>query len=891
MESRGAQSSAQNQTYITMSASDENPRPPRWLDKMLERFCAPHLLEQVIGDLHERFYRRVEREGKAQARKMYYREVLAYVRPSVFTRKRKLYPTKPFSADMFADYFKMAFRNLLRKKVYSGINILGLSIGLACSFFILLWVIDETSYDKFHANGDQLYKGFRHMTTGGQTYTMNSLPRGIADKMKADYPEVEETVITLLDRDMVVSSGENSYREKGGYVGETFFQMFSFPFIYGDVRTALTELTSAVITERAARKMFGDDWHKAVGRTITVDHRKDFTITGVVRDVPENSSIKFEVLLPVEEWFAREERFGEWWFMAYGIYAKLKEGTSLEEFNKKFGNIFNRHAEADDHQIFLQPYKDIYLYSFYRDGQLIGGRIEYVRIFTGVAIFILVIASINFMNLATARSSQRAKEIGVRKVIGAQRQSLTAQFITESVGISFIAFLLAVGIVVTLLPVFNDLTGKQLSPGDLNGTYLVSIIAIALIVGLVSGSYPALYLSSFKPVAVLRGTFRQGRGLVNGLRKALVVFQFGLSVLLIVSTVVVYLQLDHMRTKDLGLERENLLYIAREGALTDRYDEVVKELMMQPGVSSVTASGQNPLEVGNNTLSAGWDGKPSDNRQLFYIISAYHDFANTMKMELIAGRDFSDAYADSMAYIINEETAKMIGGGDGDPAYRDVVGKVISVYGDKGPVVGVVKNFSMASLYSPIEPVVIRQHLEWAGNLYLRTKQGQSSQAIEGVTKVYQKFNPGYPLTYTFLDQQFEMRYHSEQVTAKLVNVFAVIALFISCLGLFGLTSFSVEQRTKELGVRRVLGASVAGLVVMLSRDFLKLVVIGFVIATPVTWYLISQWLANFSERVELGIGVFLTAGLTAVLIALLTVSWQSIRAAVSNPVNALRNE
>jgi ABC-type antimicrobial peptide transport system permease subunit len=340
-----------------------------------------------------------------------------------------------------------------------------------------------------------------------------------------------------------------------------------------------------------------------------------------------------------------------------------------------------------------------------------------VRIFTGVAIFILVIASINFMNLATARSSQRAKEIGVRKVIGAQRQSLTAQFITESVGISFIAFLLAVGIVVTLLPVFNDLTGKQLSPGDLNGTYLVSIIAIALIVGLVSGSYPALYLSSFKPVAVLRGTFRQGRGLVNGLRKALVVFQFGLSVLLIVSTVVVYLQLDHMRTKDLGLERENLLYIAREGALTDRYDEVVKELMMQPGVSSVTASGQNPLEVGNNTLSAGWDGKPSDNRQLFYIISAYHDFANTMKMELIAGRDFSDAYADSMAYIINEETAKMIGGGDGDPAYRDVVGKVISVYGDKGPVVGVVKNFSMASLYSPIEPVVIRQHLEWAGNL------------------------------------------------------------------------------------------------------------------------------------------------------------------------------
>jgi putative ABC transport system permease protein len=870
-----------------MSATDEEPQPPRWIDILLERFCAPHLLEQVLGDLHERYYRRVEREGVARAKRMYYREALAYLRPSVLRRERQQ-RRKPVSIDMLTNYFKVAFRNLLRKKVYSGINILGLSIGLACSFFILLWVIDERGYDKFHANGDRLYQAFRHMTVGGQTYTMNSQPRGIADEMKVEFPDVEETVITFLDQEFVVTNGENNYREKGGFVGETFFEMFSFPFIHGDAETALKGLTSAVVTERTARKMFGDDWHKAVGRTITIDHKKDFTITGVVHDVPANSSMQFDVLLPIEEWFAREERFGDWWFMAYGVYAKLKEGTSLDEFNAKFSDIFNRHGDADNHQIFLQPYEDIYLYSFYRDGELVGGRIEYVRIFTGVGIFILLIACINFMNLATARSSQRAKEIGVRKVIGAQRRSLTIQFITESVGISLIAFLLAVGIVAMLLPVFNDLTAKQLTPGSMSGTYLMSITGIALMVGLVSGSYPALYLSSFKPVAVLRGTFRQGPELVNSFRKGLVVFQFALSVLLIVSTVVVYLQLDYMRTKDLGLERENLLFVAREGALVDRYDAVAQELLMQPGIASVTASGQNPLDVSVNTTSVGWDGKSKDDKQLFYIVNAHHDFVKTMQMELLAGRDFSKSYADSMAYVINLEAAKLIGTCDW---HEDLIGKEISVYGDKGPIVGVVKDFSMNSLYSPIEPVVIRLYLPWATNLYVRTKQGQTQQAMESLTNVYQKFNSDYPLKYTFVDEQFEVHYRSEQVTAKLVNMFAVIALFISCLGLFGLTSFTVEQRTKELGIRRVLGASVVGIVVMLSKDFMKLVFIGFVIATPVTWYFTTQWLNNFADRIEVGVWVFVLAGLGAVLIALVTVSWQSIKAALSNPVNSLKNE
>ncbi|HEX6224335.1 MAG TPA: ABC transporter permease [Chryseolinea sp.] len=861
---------------------DRNKQPPRWLDFLVEHFCAPHLLEQVMGDLHERFYRRAERLGVARARATYWREVLAYMRPSVFKRKLP-YRSKLILADMFTNYFKVALRNLLRKKVYSGINVLGLSIGLASSFFILLWVLDETSYDRFHANGDQLFQAWRHFNTGGQTYTLNSLPRGIAYEMAAEFPEVEETVITYLDQQLVVTNGDENYRETGGYVSASFFRMFTFPLVHGDVETAMQGLTSAVITERTARKIFGDDWSSAIGRTITVDHTKQYTIAGVAEDVPENSSIQFDILLPVEEYFATYKERAHWYYMAYNVYAKLREGTSLETFNKKLGDIFNRHTEANDHQIFLQPYEDIYLYSFFRDGKLIGGRIEHLRIFTGVAVFILVIACINFMNLATARSAQRGREIGVRKVIGAQRQSLMTQFIAESIGLAFIAFLFALIILVTLLPAFNYLTGKHLNFSSLNGPFLLSIIGIALIVGVISGSYPAIYLSSFKPAVVLRGAFRQGSGIAVTLRKGLVVFQFALSVLLIVATVVVYLQLDYMRSKDLGLQRENLLFVAREGALENRYDAVTQALLAQPGVAAVTASGQNPLEVNNNTLDVGWEGKDPNNTQLFYIILAYHDFVKTMGMELVEGRDFSKDYVDSTAYVVNEETAKMIGG--------DVVGKTLNVYGDDGPIVGVVKNFSMNSLYSPIEPVVIRLQLNAARNLYVRTKAGETTQALKSLTTVLQKFNPGYPFTYTFLDQQFEMRYRSEEVTSHLVNIFAVIALFISCLGLFGLTSFTVEQRTKELGVRRVLGASVAGIVILLSKDFLKLVFIGFFIATPVTWYVTTRWLENFSDRIELGASVFLLAGLAAVLIALATVSWQSIKAAIANPVDCLKNE
>lgn len=785
---------------------------------------------------------------------------------------------------MLKNYLITALRNVRRQKGYAFINVAGLSIGLACSFFILLWVTDEIGYDRFHEDGERIHQAWRHMNTGGQIYTLTSLPTGVANEMAAEYPEVEEIVTTRLDNEFVVTSGNRSYRESGGHVGPTFFRVFSFPFILGDPETALEGTSSIVITERTARKLFADEWNSALGRSLTINHGKEFTITGVVRDVPERSSIQFDVLLPIREFLDREAFYGDWYYMAYEVYAKMREGTSLEAFNAKVADLFNRHTGASDHAIFLQPFEDVHLHSTYRDGRLVGGRIEYVRIFMAVALFLLLIACINFMNLATARASQRAREIGVRKAIGAHQRSLITQFMAESMGMAFIAFLLALGLVLALLPVFNDVTGKHLGVADLNGSLLLGLLGISVIVGLVSGSYPALYLSSFRPVAVLRGTFRQQTGTIT-LRKGLVVFQFALSMLLIVSTVAVYRQLDYIRTKNLGIERENLLYVAQEGALVDRYETVAGELLEQPGIARVTSSGQNPLQIGNNTVSVGWEGKDDgENGTLFYIILANYDFVETMGMELVAGRDFSrDFTADSRYYIVNEETARLIGG--------EVVGKTLSVYGDAGPIVGVVKNFSMNSLYSPIEPAIIRFAPEEIGMLYVRTEPGRTGEAIASLERVYERFNPGYPFEYTFLDQQFEQTYRSEAVMGSLASIFAVVALFISCLGLFGLTSFTVEQRTKEVGVRKVLGASVPRLVVLLTSSFTKLVLAGILIAVPAAYFIVRGWLDHFEEHITLGAEVFVLAGVAALLVAWMTVGFQAVKAALAQPVKVLRYE
>ena len=788
---------------------------------------------------------------------------------------------------MLKNYVKIAWRTLCKQKGYAVINATGLAVGLAGSFFILLWVQDELRYDRFLDEGDRIHTVLRRIqTSDNQTHTWSSNAKPLAAALKADYPEIEEAVLTRWPQKFVVTLGEESFRETGNYASASFFKVFAFPFIQGSPETALQDESAAVITDRTARKLFGEQWQErgnVIGQTVTIDHRKAFTVSGVIEDLPKNASLQFDVLLPIQDFFSRHSWVEFWGNNSFPLYAKLQEGAQLADVNDKIADVIMKHHDAENVEVFLQPYEDQYLYAGYRDGKHVGGRIEYVRIFSIVAIFLLLIACINFTNLATARSSRRAREIGVRKVVGAHQKSLMVQFLGESMLFAFMALILALSLLFLLLPFFNELTNKHIALEDMKGLFLVGVLGITLVVGLVAGGYPALYLSSFHPLKVLRGSFRLKPGAAL-LRKSLVTIQFTLSVLLIVSTLAVYLQIQFIQTRNLGLDRDNVVYLKQEGGLLSQYEAVRQALLNRPGIAQVTSTDTSPLAIGTSTGDARWAGKDPNDEHDFHIIGANYDFLETMKMEVLAGRSFSREFgADSTGYLVNEETAKIIGG--------EVLGVELSFWGRTGPIIGVVKNFEMNSMYTPMEPVIIRLDPENTSMLYVRTRPGQTEEAIASLSAVFAQFNTGYPFDYGFLDQDFEATYRSETILGQLAGIFAFIAIFISCLGLFGLVSFTAEQRTKEIGVRKVLGATVPNLVRLLTGEITKPVLMGIAIAIPVAYLVVRDWLADFEYHIEIGAGLFIVAGAVAILIAWLTVSFQAVKAAVANPVKSLRYE
>ena len=787
---------------------------------------------------------------------------------------------------MFKNYLKVALRNLRKQKGYSFINLTGLAMGLACSFFIFLWIQDELKQDRFLQEGDRIHQVLRNVRIGGQTYTWEANTRPLSNALANDYADIEKAALTRFSSRFVVTRGDQSFREEGNFAGKSFFEIFNYSFIQGNPESALDDESAVVITDRTARKLFGEDWQqhaRVLGQSLTIDHRKDFTITGVIEDMPRHSSIQFDVLLPVQDFVARNDWTQEWGNNGFRLYVKLIEGASLGMVNEKIANVVMEHDSGSDETIFLQPYEDRYLYSDYDEGQLVGGRIRYVQMFSIIAVFLLLIAAINFTNLATARSAQRAREVGVRKAIGANQQSLIMQFLSESMLLTFTALALAVGLVLVLMPFFNELTGKEISLLGFNAKSLAGVLGITLLVGFVAGSYPALYLSSFNPLVVLRGKLSPNSGAAL-LRKGLVVVQFALSVLLIVSTIAVYQQLQYIQNRDLGLDRENIIYLAQEGALVSQYDAVKQELLNRPGIAMVTTTSTSPLNIGSSTGGVRWDGRQPDDEHEFYIISANYDFTETMKMTLVEGRSFSmDFGAENAGYIINEETAKILG--------ENALGTELTFWGGSGPVIGIVKDFEMNSLYAPNEPAIIRLDSEATDMLYVRATPGQTPEALAGLEQVFKQFNPDYPFDYGFLDQDFEDTYRSEAILGKLANIFAFIAIFISCLGLFGLVSYTAEQRTKEIGVRKVLGASVPQILRLLAGEITRLVLVAIIVALPVSYYVVQRWLTNFDYHIETGIGMFAMAGVAAISIALLTVSYQSVKAATSDPVKSLKYE
>ncbi|GAB4020823.1 ABC transporter permease [Spirosoma koreense] len=789
---------------------------------------------------------------------------------------------------MLRNYFKIAWRNIWKNKTFSFINILGLALGMACSLSIMVWVQDELRMDRFHSNDSRLYRVMENQHYTGVVNTFASTPGVLAENIVKDFPEIQMASQMLWEERPLFTVGNTFEKEKGRYVQGDFLTMFSFPLREGDPRTALKRPDGLVISQKLADKYFKGQ--NPIGKTVRIDNKDDVMVTGILADIPEASSLKFDFLMNYDRWQKANKWAKEWSNNGPRCYVLLAPNVSVDKVNAKIKNYVKTKNKDSNVELFLQNYGESYLYSNWDAGKQNGGRIEYVRIFSIVAIFILAIACINFMNLATARSVKRAREVGVRKVVGAYRNSLMGQFLGESMLITLLSLVFSVLIVLLILPVFNSLTDKHLSLDFSNPTFLLLLVALATLTGLVSGSYPALFMSSLDPIVILKGGLRF-KASATFFRKGLVVLQFGLSIMLILGTIVVYRQIQFIQTKNLGYQRENLLYLPLEGDLQKNFQAFRQELEKKPGIRSVTCAQSDPLEVGSSTQGVKWPGKDTTQLMLFSQNAISYDYIKTMGIRLLDGRDFSPEFStDTSNYLINEASARKMG-------YKDPVGKEMTMWNKKGKIIGLMKDFHYNSLHNAIEPLIL--HLQrgisdttnnW-GSILVRTQAGQTKQAVASMEEVFKKFNPRFPFKYNFTDQEFANLYKAENTVSKLSSYFAFLAIFISCLGLFGLAAFTAEQRTKEIGIRKVLGASVTNLVGMLSKEFIQLVLLAALIAFPLGWYFLSGWLEKYAYRIDLAWWHFCVALIVAVLIALFTVSFQSIKAALMNPVKSLRTE
>jgi putative ABC transport system permease protein len=775
---------------------------------------------------------------------------------------------------MIFNYLKIAVRNLQKNTVYTIINVAGLTVGLSAFILIALWVQEELSYDRFHEKADRVYRVVENQYySNSEVFPVAVTPAPLGAHLKANFPETENAFRTQQTW-FLFDHGDKKINERGLIADPAILDVLSLPILKGDAKTALSDLNNIVLTEKLAKKYFpGAD---PLGKTVHINDN-DFKITAVIADVPENSHLHFDFLVS----FELIKNFGwnldDWDNNSYYTYVLLREHASLDVVNAKIRQEIKKFVKDSRTEIYLQPLTRIHLHSKFTADIGGHGDIQYVYIFSAVALFILIIACINFMNLSTARSVKRAREVGMRKVIGAYRMQLVGQFLAESILLSFIALFLAVVACQLLLPVFNEVAGKQLALSLRSSQIWIFLVTISLVTGLVAGSYPALYLSSFKPVNVLKGTFKTGKGAVF-FRQALVVTQFTLSIVLITGTILIYDQLSFIQDKRLGFEKENI--IGFWGILSN-YQSFKNELLTHPEIASVTTSGGDLTYVGSSSNRYEWEGKDPDNEVLLHQLSVDYDFIKTFKIELAAGRDFSrEMVTDSSAYIVNEEAVREMGLGN-------PVGKRFN----QGTIIGVVKDFHFKSVRDKIEPLVMFIWQQQYAKVYIRLAPGKAQQGVAVVEEAYAKFNPDKPFEYSFLDEDFDEQYRSEQRTGIIFNYFAFIAIFISCLGLFGLVMFATEQRTKEIGIRKVLGASLQNVILLISTDFIKLVLIANVIAIPLAWYSMSQWLDSFAYHVDLRWTTFLIASVSSVFIAWLTMSYQSLKAASANPVESLRSE
>jgi putative ABC transport system permease protein len=795
---------------------------------------------------------------------------------------------------MIRNYLKIAWRNILNNKVYSAINILGLAAGMAVALIIGLWVFNEFSYDKFLPNYTQLYRveiNFSSQHDGEHTQTAVPIP--LADVLRKEVPGIKRAAETdwvgWQWHDLLV--GDKKLYLGGGATAPDFLNMFQYPFVKGNIRSALSDMYSIVLTESTAKALFGDT--DPMDKYVRIDNKQNLKVTGVLKDLPKNATLQFSFLTPfsfkerTEDWMKNART--QWTNNSFNEYVELEPGVTYARIGPKIKNLIYQHSpqmRAGHPVVVLHPLKDWHLYTDFVKGKPAGGFIDYVRMFCIIGLLVLAIACINFMNMSTARSEKRAREVGVRKAIGSQRKDLIFQFLTESILITFIAFVLSVIFTQLAIPAFNELTDGFISIPYANPVFWVIMVAYVLITGLLAGSRPAFYLSSFNPVKVLKGTIQIGKAAAIP-RMILVVTQFTCSIALIISTVIIYQQLQYAKNRPTGYSAGRLVMTDMSGDLENHYQGLKNDLLASGVVENVAAASSPITDIYSHMGLNSWPGKSAGEEAVNVgAISVSDTYFKTMGMTFIEGHDFSSSWsADTTNVIVNEAVIKRIG-------LKNPLNKLINYsMGSKMRIIGVVKDAVMESPFTPVAPAIFNHGRGGNNIMYRLSKNVNTQDAIQKITKIFNTYNPAYPFLYKFVDDEYNHKFNLEILVGKLAGVFAGLAIFISCLGLFGLAAYVAEQRTKEIGIRKVLGASITQVWLLLSRDFILLVLISCVIASPIALYFLHGWLQKYQYRITIGPGVFVLSAVVALAITLLTISFQAIKAALTNPVKSLRSE
>lgn len=838
-------------------------------------------------EAEEAFERLIQRMAVKEAQKIARQPVTSIASRVTWkkspSRAGRLFNTLMNSGGILNNYFKTSCRTLLRNKTFSAINIIGLAVGMAGAVLLLLWIQNAFSFDQFHTKKERIYQVYSRDRSAGKIEVWGGTSHPVGPALKSGWPQIEEAVRMVWVGAFILKREDIQLQTQGFLADPGFFSLFDFPLLKGDPATALQNKHSIVLTEKTAYRLFGKE--EAMGKIIRIDSNINFTVTGILKKLPNNTRFDFDYLVP---WSYMKEVGWEnmdWTNTSIATYVLLKQGVTEQKANSLFANLVKKNAANTTTEIFLHPMSRWQLWSRFENGKVVGGGIDIVRLLGIIAAFILLIACINYMNMSTARSEKRAKEVGIRKVAGAGRNSLIVQFISESMIIALVAGVLALIIAQSALGWFNRLSDTELTIPYTHTGFWLAAAGFVTLTGILAGSYPAFYLSAFRPVKVLKGTFKAVHAMVTP-RKVLVVVQFTFAIIFIICTVIIYRQILHVQQRDVGINMDKLAFVYVKGDISKNYRLIKNDLLNGGLATSVTRTNSPVTDVWSYTDKYSWEGKDPQERMGFVQFLSDDDFTQTMGLKVLAGRDINTSLypTDSTAMLLTESAVKQMG-------LQQPLGKVIKSETKDWHVVGVISDFIPGSPFQPVSPIVLQgPDKDWFGAISFRLKKG-TKEELEKLAQLFKKYNPDYPFEYYFAKEAHSNKFRGQQSTGELAAVFAALTIFISCMGLFALATYMAESRIKEVGVRKVLGASVSAIVTLLSTGFLKLVFISFLVASPLAWWMMHSWLQHFAYRIDIGWWVFGITGLISVLIAMATVSYQALKAALSNPVKALRSE